>query len=126
MGDKININIVLITLKYKFFFFRLHIHLLEENKIGLTYLKIRLKNLYFFFFFFQNFRQSYLNQTILYIISHLRIQRGSFITSKACLSYYTLAILYIRRKKFLSYRKEKKRIYQKIYPFLGKRINFHI
>lgn len=108
MGDKININIVLITLKYKFFF-RLYIHLLEQNKIGLTYLKICLKNN--FFFLFQNFRQSYLNQTILYIyiyiILHLRIQRGSFITSKACLSYYTLTTLYIRRKKkkSLSYRK---------------------
>lgn len=68
MGDKININIVLITLKYKFFF-RLYIHLLEQNKIGLTYLKICLKNN--FFFLFQNFRQSYLNQTILYIYIYI-------------------------------------------------------
>lgn len=51
MGNiNININILLIMLKYKFFF-RLYIHLLEQNKIGLTYLKNLFKKKIFFFFF---------------------------------------------------------------------------
>lgn len=80
---------------------------MEENRIGLTYLKVCLKK---FISFSPNFRQSYLNQTILYIISHLGIQRGSFIMAKACLSYCALAtFLYPPKKNLYRVVKKKKK-----------------